>query len=349
VSVPSDQATGRVYDRFQLIVNGSALFNAIVTALDLDIYGFLARNGGATFAEIRDFTGLAAHKLRILMLALCTTELVGGQDGRYVLASAAEELLVRDTPESWRDTLLGWRRFQYPAFPELTAALRSGANAALAAYPGEGPTLYHRLAMDPAAEKSYHDSIAPFTHLFLPALLDNEEFASVGHLLDVGGGDGTTAVGFARRYPRASVTVFEFPTVAERASSMLPTDVAGRVAFCPGDFFTDPFPDNVDAVMFSHVLEPFSPEENAGLLKKARECLPSGGKIFAYGTTASDDEDGGPLAARLSLFLNVLASGAGMAYPVKDYAQWLIDAGCRTVRSFRGLPFEHGLVVGIKE
>lgn len=336
------------YERFQLIVNGPALFSSIVTALDFDIFRFLSRNAGAAFEDILQFTGLAPHQLRVLLLALCTTHLVEKEKDRYRNSTVGEELLAREAPDSWRGTLLGWRRFQYPAFPELTSALRTGTNTALSAYPGDGPTLYHRLAHDPQAEQDYHDSVAPFAHLFLPALLDHEEIRSVRHLLDVGGGDGTIATQFARRYPGARVTIFDMPSMAEHGSSRVPAPVADRVSFYPGDFFTDPFPGGVDAVLFSHVLEPFSAEQNIQLMGKAFEVLPAGGKLLAYGTTAPDDEDGGPLAARLSLFLNVLVSGTGMAYPAKDYAQWLAEVGCSTVRSYPGLPYEHGLVVGVK-
>lgn len=348
VPVPSHPDAEQVYERFQFIVNGPALFSAVTTALDLDIFRFLSRNVEATFEDILARTGLAPHKLRVLMLALCTTGLVQKAKDRYRNSTVGEELLAQDTPSSWRGTLLGWRRFQYPAFPELTASLRTGTNTALSAYPGDGPTLYHRLAQDPEAEKSYHDSIAPFSHLFLPALLDHEEMRSVRHLLDVGGGDGTTATQFALRYPDAKVTIFDLPSVAQHASSRVPAQVAGRVSFYPGDFFTDPFPGGLDAVLFSHVLEPFSAEQNIQLMAKAFEVLPAGGRLLAYGTTAPDDEDSGPLAARLSLFLNVLASGTGMAYPAKDYARWLTEVGCSTVRSYPGLAYEHGLVVGVK-
>jgi SAM-dependent methyltransferase len=320
-----------------------------VTALDLGLFGFLARNAPAAFEDICEFTGIAPHKLRVLMLSLCTTELVYKRNDRYAISLVAEDLLVKDTPGNWTNTLLGWRRFQYPAFPELTTALRTGVNSALASYPGNGPTLYHRIAYDPEVEKSYHESIAPFTHLFLPALIEHAELGSVRHLLDVGGGDGTTAVQFSRQHPDARVTVFDFPSVAEHAARAVPADVVGRLAFCPGDFFTDPFPLDIDAVLFSHILEPFSAEQNVELLAKAHECLPPGGRLIVYGTTALDEEDGGPLAARLSLYLNVLVSGTGMAWPAKDYARWLTEVGCARVQSFTGLPYEHGLVVGIKD
>ncbi|MGY0055418.1 methyltransferase [Streptomyces sp. LZ34] len=345
----SSQDHDRVYERFQLIANGPALFNALVAALELDVFKFLSDRPGATFDDIQEFTGLPTHQLRVLMLGLCATELVAKEDGGYTNSTVADTMLAADVPESWRNTLIGWQKFQYPAFPYLTSALRTGDNTALEAYPGSGQTLYDRLSHDPKLEAMYHDSIAPFTHLFVTALLDNPEMASVRHLLDVGGGDGTTAIRFAERYPEARVTIFDLPSVTKHAELSIPPELADRVKMYPGDIFTDDFPTDVDGILFSHVLEPFSAEQNLLLISKGYKALPSGGKLFAYGLTAPDDERSGLLAARLSLFLNVLASGEGMAHPAKDYEAWIRQAGCRSVKSFTGLPYEHGLVVGIKD
>lgn len=339
----------RVYERFQLIVNGPALFNSLVAAIDLDVFAFLKAHPGASFAELRKFTQLPEHSLRVLMFALCATELIDKRDEGYVNSSVADVTLATDRPDSWHRTLKGWQRFQYPAFPHLTSALRSGENTALAAYPGSGETLYARIASDPEAMTSYHDLMSPFTNLFLPALAESSELSSVRHLLDVGGGDGTTARHLAGRYPDMRVTVFDMPSVAAHAHQRSDPELGDRVRLLAGDLFSDPFPDDVDGILFSHVLEPFSGELTKSLLAKAFDVLPAGGKLFTYGTTASDDERRGLLAARLSVYLNVLVSKGGMAHPAKDYERWLWEVGCHTVKSFTDLPYEHGLVVGAKK
>ncbi|MEV6923818.1 methyltransferase [Dactylosporangium sp. NPDC051485] len=342
----TESSIDRVYERFQLIVNGPALFNAIVAGLELDVFRYLREHPGAGFEDLHTFTGLPRHSLRVLLLALTATELVSKKDGRYTNSAVADDALAEDRPDSWRETLIGWRRFQYPAFPYATDALRAGRNVALDAYEGPGDTLYARLAHDPRLVAAYHDSIGPFTHLFVTGLLDNPELSTVRHLLDVGGGDGTTAIRFARRFPEAEVTIFDMPAVAERAELIVPDDLTGRIRLRPGDLFKDEFPTDVDAVLFSHVLEPFDEQSNVELLSKAVRALPSGGRIFTYGLTALDDEDGGLLAARLSLYLNVLVAAGGLAHPAADYERWLWQAGVASVKAFTGLPYEHGLVVG---
>jgi hypothetical protein len=340
--------TDQSYERFGLIVNGPALFNAVVTGLELDIFGYLFRHPDAGAAALQNFTGLPPHKLRVLLHALCSTELVDKTDDGYRNSPAAEELLASDGPDSWRAILLGWKHIYYPAFSHLTSALRAGTNTALSAFPGTEPTLYQRLAHDPESEAILHASMAAFTLRSMSGLLDNPEVATVRHLLDVGGGDGTTATRFAARYPGATVTIFDMPSVSGLAEHNIPPEVVGRVRVHPGDLFADRFPGDVDAILFSHVLEVFSAEQIQILLAKAFDALPAGGRVFVYGFNASDDERRGIYSARLSLYLNVLASGEGMAYPASDYESWMRRAGFAAVTSFADLPYEHGLHVGTK-
>jgi hypothetical protein len=341
--------SARLYERFQLIVNGPALFNAVVTGLELGIFSFLSDHPGATAEEIRRYVDIPAHKLRILLLGLCSTELVDRRDGGYVNSSVAEELLATDDADSWRHILLGWKKIYYPAFAEMTTALRTGTNTALDSYPGSEATLYQRLVHQPELEATLHASMAAFTLASMPGLTENAEISSVRHLLDIGGGDGTTAVRFAQKYPGAQVTIFDLPTVTLLAERRLPDSVADRISLHPGDLFQDPFPQVADGILFSHVLEVFSADQICALLAKAFDALPVGGKAFIYGFNAAADERSGVLAARLSLYLNVLATGDGMAYPAKDYEGWMTKVGFASVKSFTDLPYEHGLVVGTKE
>lgn len=337
-----------VYDRFQLIANGPALFNAVVTALELNVFDYLSSHPGASFEDIKELTGIGSHKLRILLLGLCASGLVQKTGDGYSNHRVAESLLAADGPESWRHILISWQRLYYPAFYHMTSALRSGKNAGIAAHAGAEPTLYQRLAHEPELQDIFHAAMAAFTLQTMSGLVDNPEFGSVRHLLDVAGGNGTTAVNFVTRYPKSRVTVLDLPSVIQLARDSVPAGLAGRIELQPGDMFADAFPAGPDSVLFSHVLDTVSADRARVLLTKAIELIPSGGKVFIYGFNAADDEDGGVLAARLSLYLNILATGEGMAWPVKDFTTWLTELGCTSVRSFANLPYEHGLVVGVK-
>ncbi|MFI6684251.1 methyltransferase [Streptomyces sp. NPDC050485] len=347
---PPEQGKGppdSVLERFHLLVNAPALFNALATALELDLFTTLSGRP-SSFDDLRTATGLPPHSLRVLLHAVCTTGLLERHEGRYENSRVAEDMLTGDSPDSWRHILIGWREVYYPAFTHLTDALRAGTNTALAAYPGSEPTLYQRLSHRPELETVFHRAMTAFTLRSVDALVDSGQFGSVRRLLDVGGGDGTTSGRLIARHPELTSVIFDIPSVSRIAERTIARDLAGRITVHPGDLFADPFPAGADTVLFSHVLEIFSPEQITTLLVKAHDVLPAGGRVLVYGYNASDDETEGWYSARLSLYLNTLASGQGMAYPSCDYEEWLRRAGYHHVRTLRGFPYEHGLHIGVK-
>lgn len=115
---------GYGYDRFQLIVNGPALFSGIVAGIELGVFDALIGSGPVGFDDMQRSIDIPGHQLRVLLLALCETGLVQKHDDQYFISATAERLLAKDEPGSWRNTLIGWQRFQYPAFMRTTQALR---------------------------------------------------------------------------------------------------------------------------------------------------------------------------------------------------------------------------------
>ncbi|MFI0982562.1 methyltransferase [Streptomyces sp. NPDC021093] len=337
-----------VFDRFQFLMNAPALYNAVTTAVELGIFKHLAGSPRADFDQLREAAGIPAHQLRVLLQAVCSTGLLRREDGRYLNSAVADDLLATDAEDSWGHIMVGWKEVYYPAFAQMTTALRAGTNTALADYPGDEPTLYQRLSRNPELEAVFHKAMSAFTLRSVDGLVEREEFASVRRLLDVGGGDGTTSARLVARWPELRSTVFDMPSVSRLADDKTASDTSGRLALHPGDIFTDVFPRGADSILFSHVLEIFSEEQILGLLTKAYDALPEGGKIFLYGYNVSDDETEGIFGARLGLYFNVLASGQGMAYPARDYEAWLTKAGFREARTVTGLPYEHGLTLGVK-
>jgi SAM-dependent methyltransferase len=338
----------RVREKFDLVVNGPALFNAVVAGIELGVFDFLAKEPNSTFEEVQENTGVPAHQLRVLLFSLCTVELIARDGGRYTNAAFTDENLVGDREDGWGHILAGWQHLYYPAFPHLTEALRTGTNTALAAYPGTEGTLYQRLGNRPDLQRLLHRSMTAFTLRSLGGLLENLDLNGVTHVLDVGGGDGTTASRLAAVNPGVRFTVFDTPSVTEIGEDGIPADLRDRVTAVGGDIFTDPVPHGVDCVLFSHCLEVFSGDQIDTLLRKAFDALAPGGKVAVYGFNAADDEQRGVYGARLSLYLNVLATGQGMSYPASDYEHWLARSGLTGVGTVGDLPYEHGLTTGTK-
>jgi SAM-dependent methyltransferase len=333
------------FDRFSLIVNGPALFNAIVTAIHLNIFATLQASPGMDLQQLADHARITRDKLRVLMFALCSTGLVRPGGGGYINAELASEFLAHDRPDSWSHILKGWHRLYYPAFSNLTESLQQGRNSALDRLPGQEDTLYARLQHRPDLETVLHQAMSAFSLQSMPGLLDYADLADTRHLLDIGGGDGTTALALVQRWPALSITILDMPSVAAAASKVCAHE---RITVVGGDVFAMEFPAPVDVVLFSHFLEVFSTDQIQTLLARAFAALRPGGRVFVYGFNASPDEAGGIYAARLALYLVTLATGNGMTYPAADYETWLSCAGFDEVQTISDLPYEHGLTSGYK-
>lgn len=332
-------------EQFWFLVNAPALFNAVVSAEELGIFDLLRSQGGLSTAEISQALELPSHQARVLLFAVATTGLLVKAEGRFDLAPVSRRLFDRSDPGNWGDILRGWRDVYYPAFSRLTESVRAGTNVALDDVPGQGDSLYERIGGQPV-ERVFHRSMAAFTLQSMESFLQQPVWGESRRVLDVGGGDGTTAAALVKRYPNLEVVVLDRETVTNLGGSAV---VAGQaVEFHGGDLFEGSWPTGHDVVNIAHVLEVFNEPQILVLLARAFESLAPGGRVVIYGYTPADDETTGWFSARLSLYLNALASGQGMAYSEREYTSWLQQVGFTDVHVESDLEFEHSFISASK-
>lgn len=332
------------------VMNGYIYSQTLATACDLGLFTFLSENPGATREALRRTMGLTAHGTRVLMLAACAAGLVrrDGESGGYRNSEMAEKALVAGSPYCMLPFIQFNHRIQQRCSSRLTTALQEGRNAGLDEFPGPGATLYERLAGYPELESLFQQAMGAYTRLS-PRVLDLAEFSEVRHLLDVGGGDGSNAIRLCRRFPRLQVTVLETPSVSRIArETTARSGLGGRIACVEGDMFADLWPQGCDGVLFSHIVEIFSPERIRILYGRAFSALPPEGKMFVWTIMANDSETAGLQAAKSSIYFLCAASGEGMAYPGTEHEQAIRENGFRTVRRYSAAETDHGALVAIK-
>jgi cyclopropane fatty-acyl-phospholipid synthase-like methyltransferase len=188
-------------------------------------------------------------------------------------------------------------------------------------------------------------SISFQANRFLP---ENLDLSATGHLLDIGGGDGSNAITLAKRFPHLHATVFDSATVCAIARRNF--EAAGlteRLHAVAGDCFIHSFPKGVDAILLAHFLTIWSASENCRLLRKCYESLPDGGCVIVFNMMQSDDEDGPLSAAMGSPYFLTIATGRGMLYTWREYENWIKAAGFDSVLRVV-LPKDHGVLIGRK-
>ena len=352
IAAQSDRAplTNTEWKQLCEVMNGYIYSQTLATACDLNLFTYLSAHPHDTQEQLAEGLGLSPHCTRILMLACCATGLVirDGIDGGYRNSEIAEKVLVCGSRYSMLPFIQFNHRVQERCSSHLTKALKENRNAGLDEFPGGGATLYERLAEYPDLENLFHDAMGAYTRLS-PKIVHLTEFSTVRHLLDVGGGDGSNAIALCERFPDLHVTILEKPTVARIArESVAKAGLASRVVSIEGDMFLDTWPADCDAILFSHLVEIFSPARIRGLYKQAFETLPRSGQLFVWTIMANDSETGALQAAKSSIYFLCAASGEGMAYPALQHEESLRWAGFSTVKTYPAAEVDHGALVAVK-
>jgi len=336
------------YDQLVLIAGGHTAFQLLWAGIELGVFTHLSRHPDASATEIAEAAVLEPQPARILLTGLTALKLILKDGEHYRNSALVQQLLSPDSPENMSE-VLGWQRhIVYPGEVDFVTSLRENRNAGLSHFPGDEPTLYERLAHDPVLEKVFQDAMSSLSRSANEMLASQVDFNDIHHLVDAGGGDGTNAIALARSHPDLRVTIFDSPSVCERAAGNIAAAGLGdRIHTHPGNFFIDDYPEGIDCILFSHILTIWSRENNIALLKLAHASLPKGGRVMIFNMMSNDSGDGPLVTALGSPYFLSIASGEGMLYSWQEYEEFLATAGFQQSERLQ-LPRDHGVLVGTR-
>ena len=336
------------FEELVLIMGGHTAFQLLWAGVQLGVFEALSETPGMSKEDIGVKTNLESRPLRILLTGLTALRMIIKEGTSYRNSGVVEKMLVSKSPENWVE-VLGWQNYiVYPGEMDFVESLKQNSNVGLRRFPGNENNLYARLSHDPFLEKTFQDSMSSLSTSANTYLADQVDLSGVKHLVDAGGGDGTNAIRLARANPHLKVTIFDAPTVCERAEKNIgQAGLVGRVDTHPGDFFVRDFPAGIDCILFAHMLTIWSPEKDTALLRRAYEALPSGGQVIIFNMMGWDDETGPMTTALGSPYFLSIATGEGMLYTWKELESFLSAAGFRQAKRLE-LPKDHGVLIGIK-
>jgi ubiquinone/menaquinone biosynthesis C-methylase UbiE len=151
-------------------------------------------------------------------------------------------------------------------------------------------------------------------------------------MLDLGGGIGTYAVSFCKRYSGLHGVVFDLPDVARLARrNIQKAGLQKRVAVVAGECLSDDLPSGpFDLVFISNLLHIYNEADCKRIVKKAAAVLAKGGTLVVH-----DYIFGCGDSVSVSLFDMTMLIGTpqGRCYEQADIARWLRAAGIRKIQS----------------
>ncbi len=161
------------------------------------------------------------------------------------------------------------------------------------------------------------------------------ELGQCKRLLDLGGGPGTSALAFCRRWPSLHAVVFDLPEVVPIADEEIAAaGLPDRLHTLAGDYLHDPLLEEnaepYDAVYVSNIIHSLSEEETTLLMTRAAAVLAPGGLLVVKEFFLDDDRTTPPFGSRFAVNMLVGTTG-GKSYTWTETERALAAIGFRNL------------------
>ena len=180
-----------------------------------------------------------------------------------------------------------------------------------------------------------------------PKIVPLIDLSSKRHLLDLGGGPGTYAIHFCKKYSQLKATVYDLPTTRPFAEKTIKQfELTDSIQFAEGNYLNDPIEGRYDAVWLSHILHGEGPDDCRMIIQKAVSVLEPGGKIIIHDFILNNSMDGPLFPALFSLNM-LLGTDSGQSYSEDQIIDMLAAAGVKDVcRIAEQSPNDSGIIMG---
>ena len=245
--------------------------------------------------------------------------------GRYSLTARGEEL--RDDHPTGTRALLdieGAIGRADLSFVQLLHSVHSGE----AGYPLQfGRSFWDDMAADPARAASFDARMGHDVAADAPEIVSGYDWASLGHVVDVGGGNGALLIALLTAHPALRGTVFDQPVAAEAARNALnAAGLASRAEAVAGSFF-DPLPPGAGGYLLSAILHNWTDDAACAILRRCEEAAGTAAAVFVVEKIGAGGE-----SLRTLMDLMMLVYFGGKERGVAELGVLAERAGLRVVR-----------------
>lgn len=279
-------------------------------------------SGPRTAGELAEVVPADPHALDRLLRFLARRGVVNrDRSGRYSV-SALSEALRDDHPAGLR----GWLDIESAgraelAFVQLLHCVRTGE----AAFPVQfGRSFWDDLVAEPARATSFHTLMSAAVRARAGEIVAGYDWATLRHVVDVGGGDGSLMVALLTGHPGLRGTVVDLPDIAAAArASLAEAGLADRSHVVAGSFF-DPLPAGAGGYVLSLVTHNWSDQDVRTILRRCAEAAGSEGSVLVVERIRA--EGGSP---HTGMDLRMLVYTGGKERGVTELVGLAGDAGLR--------------------
>ncbi|PKV93955.1 8-O-methyltransferase [Amycolatopsis echigonensis] len=323
---------------------GFAASRVLMSAVEIDLFSLVHAEGPSTEQQLRRALNLHSRFSRHFLDVLVAYGLLRVEDGKYDNTELSRRFLVKGEPGCLGAFVEIAGSRQWTAWTRFTRALRTGEHQEDSPVDDGGELFRTHVDENPEYVRRFMSAMDSHAVRAATAVAERLDFSSYQTFTDLGGARGAFAVRLAELVPHLRGTCFDRkPAQIFFDEFVSQTDVAGRVEFVGGDFFSDPLPRS-DVLVLGHVLHEWSNETRAMLIRRAYDALNPGGVLVIYDRMVGEVPDAQVLLLSLTF---MLTSPAGGEYHVADCREWLSEAGFRDVR-FEPVLDNHTLAIGLR-
>ncbi|MHC5705773.1 methyltransferase [Streptomyces tirandamycinicus] len=234
--------------------------------------------GRRTAPELAETVGAHPGALdRLLRYLAVRGVLVRDDAGRYALTPLGEPLR-EDHPagiRAWFD-IEGAGRGEL-SFVELLHSVRTGEAAFPVRY---GREYWEDLTAEPGRAASFNKLLGEDVAVRAPGVVAGFDWAALGHVVDVGGGDGSLLASLLAANPELRGTVVDLPDAAQAAKERFAASGLGERADAVAGSFFDPLPAGAGGYVLSLVLHDWDDESAVAILRRCAEAAGEGGSVL---------------------------------------------------------------------
>jgi hypothetical protein len=171
------------------------------------------------------------------------------------------------------------------AFAQLLHTVRTGEPG----FPLQfGRSFWDDLTSDATRSASFDSQMGADVAAWAPTILSSYDWGSLGHVVDVGGGNGSLLIALLTKYPALRGTVVDLPgTAAAARLRFMEAGLDDRGEVVAGSFF-DPLPTGAGGYLLTAIVHDWDDEPAAAILRRCADAATPNGKVFVVEKIGTD-------------------------------------------------------------
>lgn len=258
------------------LITGYSRTQAVYVAAKLGLADLLV-GGARTAGELAQATNVHAPSLYRLLRALASLGIFAEDDSSRFSLTPTAEYLRSDVPGSQRALAIMSGEEHFKAWGELLYSIQTGKTSFDKLY---GMPVFDFLSQNLEQAKVFDAAMVGVHGRETAAMTDAYDFAGIGTLADIGGGNGSLLSSVLKTYPKMKGMLYDLPGVVERARGGLQAaGLADRCEVIGGSFF-ESVPAGADAYLMRHIIHDWDDEKSITILKNVHRAMRADARLL---------------------------------------------------------------------